>query len=93
MSGPERLCVLPHQVCCLYSMAGPLPDGKCGPILAAERLARVNADLLAALTGLRYRPDMTEPQPQPDRYCDHAAEPCPRCEAARAAIAEAGRKP
>jgi hypothetical protein len=38
--------------------------------------------LRAALEGLRYPP---EPG-QPDRFCDHAAEPCDRCEAARVAL-------
>jgi hypothetical protein len=41
--------------------------------------ARLRA-LEAALRGLRY-PN------EPARFCDHAAEPCSRCEAARAALA------
>ena len=40
------------------------------------------ADLVAAMKGLEY-PD------EPGRYCDHAAEPCRRCEAVRAALAKA----
>jgi hypothetical protein len=49
---------------------------------------RARAERLeAALRGLKYRDEPGEP----DRYCDHAAEPCPRCEAARAALPTRGR--
>ncbi len=41
--------------------------------------------LLAALRGLAYDPGSGSPL----RYCQHASEPCPRCEAARAAVAKA----
>ncbi len=49
---------------------------------ATARLIAAAPDLLATLKALEY-PD------EPGRFCDHAAEPCPRCEAARAAIAKA----
>lgn len=35
--------------------------------------------LRAALLGLQYKGE-------PDRFCDHAAAPCPRCDAATAAL-------
>lgn len=53
------------------------------PRAAADaQLISAAPDLLTALAGLEY-------PGEPGRYCDHAAEPCPRCEAARAAIAKA----
>ena len=56
-------------------------SGRCGS-KAPSTEARC-AELSAALRGLEYRDD-------PGRYCDHAAEPCPRCEAARTTLAAAG---
>jgi hypothetical protein len=55
-------------------------------VRVAEALAEEKAALLtrvgvleAALRGLRYRDE-------PDRFCDHGAAPCARCDAARAAL-------
>jgi hypothetical protein len=50
--------------------------------IANAQLMHAATDLLAALKSLEY-PD------EPGRFCDHAGEPCPRCEAAKAAIAKA----
>ncbi len=53
-------------------------------ILDLDEARRQRNQLLAALNGLRYPGGFAG---EPDQYCDHAAEPCNRCEAARAAIA------
>ena len=58
------------------------------PANAAYIVKAVNAHeaLVAALRGLEYRKE-------PGTFCDHAAEPCPRCEAARAALALIDKEP
>ena len=49
----------------------------------SSRLKDVVADLVAALKGLESRYD-------PGVFCDHAAAPCDRCDAAVAALKKAG---
>ncbi len=51
----------------------------------AAREHNAHASLVAALESLEYRKE-------PGRFCDHAAEPCPRCEQARAALVLAKEK-
>ncbi len=57
-----------------------LPDVLTRPLASAVQIA----ELRAALAGLEY-------YDAPGRFCDHAAEPCPRCEAAREALKETDR--
>lgn len=54
---------------------------------ADARLIAAAPALADALEGLRKR----YPGDEPPRFCDHAADPCPFCDAARAALHDAGR--
>lgn len=55
--------------------------GYCGEAYAhfVCRAANAHVALVEALEGLRYKGE-------PTRFCDHAADPCNRCDAATAAL-------
>lgn len=61
------------------------PDAVCA-IHRAEAAEAERDRLREALQGLRWTKAACEVD-EPDRFCDHAAEPCPRCAAARRALA------
>lgn len=83
---PKRWLTLNADGATVWEDAGPDRHRLVARNIRAEdaRLLIHGGRCVAALEGLKY-PD--EPGQPLARFCDHAAEPCSRCEAARAALA------
>ena len=78
------LCVLHCPVCAREEADKTRATELAALRIRAEELVEVVRELMGALKGLGYEDDI-----EGMVYCDHAAPPCNRCNAARAALSHA----